>query len=122
MRAESTQHYAGGWISDGPSKEPQSVSSEPRAAAHATLRVTTRGPGSRIHTSFGNVAADDAQELRELRARAVNFLPRGIACPPLVSATRDSLSESGDVYGWHVKYNPVSGRICAWTQSDLKSE
>jgi hypothetical protein len=28
---------------------------------------------------------------------AVNFFPRGISCPPLVCATRDSLSESGDV-------------------------
>jgi len=36
---------------------------------------------------------------------AVNFIPRGISCPPLVCTTRDSLSESGDVSGGQVK-NP----------------
>lgn len=30
---------------------------------------------------------------------AVYFFPRGISCPPFVCATRDSLSESGDVEG-----------------------
>ena len=34
---------------------------------------------------------------------AVNFFPRGISCPPLVCATRDSLSESGDVEGGQVR-------------------
>ncbi len=28
---------------------------------------------------------------------AVNFLPRGISCPPLICVNRDSLSASGDV-------------------------
>jgi len=32
-----------------------------------------------------------------LSGLAVDFFPRGIACPPLVFATRDSLSESGNV-------------------------
>jgi len=30
---------------------------------------------------------------------AVNFFPRGIFCPPLVYATKDSLSERGDAEG-----------------------
>ena len=62
-----------------------------------------------------------------------NFLPRGIACHSLVCATRDSLPESGDIesgqvnvdvgiHGQAVEYNRVSGKICVWTQSDLKSE
>ena len=32
-----------------------------------------------------------------VQSYVVNFFPRGISCPPLVCATRDSLSESGDV-------------------------
>jgi hypothetical protein len=71
MRAESTHHCDGGWISDGLGKELRSVSSEARAAAHATLRAATGVPGSGVPAAAGDVAADNAQELRELGALAV---------------------------------------------------
>jgi hypothetical protein len=47
---------------------------------------------------FGNVLPqDEVDERFRLVLKAVMYLGLGISCPPLVCATRDSLSESGDV-------------------------
>jgi len=48
-----------------------SSGSWPLAAAHAALRATAGAPGSRIPAAVGDVAADDARELGELRALTV---------------------------------------------------
>jgi hypothetical protein len=37
----------------------------------------------------------------------LDFFPRGISCPPLVCATRDFHSKSGDVEGGQVTYGTL---------------